>query len=159
MSKLTHISGDGEAHMVDVGDKAESVRTAVATAAIIMKPETLELAISGNSKKGDVVSVSRIAGIMAAKKTSELIPLCHPIGLDKVSVDIQADNSLPGFAITSLARVTGKTGVEMEALTACSVTCLTLYDMLKAVDRTMVITELSLKEKTGGKSDDFLRND
>lgn len=150
--KLTHISSDGQADMVDVGDKANTVRTATASGKIIMHLETLNMILDGNAKKGDVLGAARIAGIMAAKKTSDLIPLCHPLALSKVSVDIEPDESLPGFIVTTMAKLTGKTGVEMEALTACSVACLTIYDMAKAVDRGMQITDIMVEEKSGGKS-------
>ncbi len=155
MPRLTHIGADGKADMVDVGGKAETERTAVAEGVVTMKPQTLRTIIDGNAKKGDVLGAARIAGIMAAKKTSELIPLCHPLLLTKVSVDIEADDALPGLRVTALARVTGKTGVEMEALTAASVACLTIYDMAKAADRAMVISSIRLVEKTGGKSGDY----
>ena len=138
--------------MVDVGDKRATSRTAIAEGTVIMKPETLATILSGNAKKGDVLATARIAGIMAAKKTHELVPLCHPLLLTKVTVDIEPDDSLPGLKVTALARVNGQTGVEMEALTAASVTCLTIYDMAKAVDKGMVITGIRLLEKTGGKS-------
>jgi cyclic pyranopterin monophosphate synthase len=151
-SGLTHLSETGEADMVDVGAKAETERTAVAEGFVTMRPETLKLIIEGNAKKGDVIGVARIAGIMAAKKTHDLIPLCHPLLLTKVSVDISPDHGLPGLKVTALARVTGKTGVEMEALTAASVACLTIYDMAKAVDREMIIGGVRLVEKTGGAS-------
>lgn len=149
---LTHIGARGEAHMVDVGSKADTERTAIAEGAVIMQAATLRMILDGNAKKGDVLGTARIAGIMAAKKAHELIPLCHPLLLTKVSVDIEPDETLPGLRVTALARVTGKTGVEMEALTAASVACLTIYDMAKAVDRGMVITGVRLVEKTGGKS-------
>jgi cyclic pyranopterin phosphate synthase len=152
---LTHIGASGEAHMVDVGGKAETERTAIAEGAVTMRAATLKMILEGNAKKGDVLGTARIAGIMAAKKAHELIPLCHPLLLTKVSVDIEADEALPGLRVTALARVTGKTGVEMEALTAASVACLTIYDMAKAVDRGMVITGVRLVEKTGGKSGDY----
>ncbi|MET0576469.1 MAG: cyclic pyranopterin monophosphate synthase MoaC [Mesorhizobium sp.] len=152
---LTHIGASGEAHMVDVGGKAETERTAIAEGAVTMRAATLKMILEGNAQKGDVLGTARIAGIMAAKKAHELIPLCHPLLLTKVSVDIEADEALPGLRVTALARVTGKTGVEMEALTAASVACLTIYDMAKAVDRGMVITGLRLVEKTGGKSGDY----
>jgi cyclic pyranopterin phosphate synthase len=155
MPKLTHIGPDGQADMVDVGGKAETERVAVAEGSVVMRAETLDMILAGNAKKGDVIGVARIAGIMAAKRTHELIPLCHPLLLTKVSVDIEADDSLPGLRVTALARVTGKTGVEMEALTAASVACLTIYDMAKAVDRAMVISGIRLVEKTGGKSGDY----
>ncbi|MHA6642266.1 cyclic pyranopterin monophosphate synthase MoaC [Mesorhizobium sp. A623] len=151
-SRLTHLGAQGEAHMVDVGDKAETTRTAIAEGFVTMLPETLAMILAGNAKKGDVLGTARIAGIMAAKKTHELIPLCHPLLLTKVSVDIEPDHALPGLKITALARVTAKTGVEMEALTAASVACLTIYDMAKAVDRAMVISGIRLVEKIGGKS-------
>ncbi len=152
---LTHIGATGEANMVDVGDKAETTRTAIAEGVVIMRAETLALILSGNAKKGDVLGTARIAGIMAAKRTHELVPLCHPILLTKVSVEIEPDEALPGLRVTALARVTGKTGVEMEALTAASVACLTIYDMAKAADRGMVISGIRLVEKTGGKSGDY----
>ncbi|GLS29673.1 cyclic pyranopterin monophosphate synthase accessory protein [Mesorhizobium albiziae] len=152
---LTHIRASGEAHMVDVGGKAETERTAIAEGAVTMQAATLKMILEGNAKKGDVLGTARIAGIMAAKKAHELIPLCHPLLLTKVSVDIEADEALPGLRVKALARVTGKTGVEMEALTAASVACLTIYDMAKAVDRGMVITGVRLVEKTGGKSGDY----
>lgn len=143
--------------MVDVGAKDETERTAVAEGAVVMKPETLALILAGNAKKGDVIATARIAGIMAAKRTHELIPLCHPLLLTRVSVDIVADEALPGLRVTALARVTGRTGVEMEALTAASVACLTVYDMAKAVDREMTVTGIRLVEKRGGKSGDYRR--
>ena len=154
-SALTHLGAQGEANMVDVGDKQETTRTAIAEGFVSMQPETLKTILAGNAKKGDVLGTARIAGIMAAKKTHELIPLCHPLLLTKVSVDIEPDRSLPGLRVRALARVTGKTGVEMEALTAASVACLTIYDMAKAVDRAMVISGIKLVEKTGGKSGDY----
>jgi cyclic pyranopterin phosphate synthase len=152
---LTHLGAKGEANMVDVGDKAETTRTAIAEGFVSMQPETLEMILAGDAKKGDVLGTARIAGIMAAKKTHELIPLCHPLLLTKVAVEIEPDRALPGLRITALARVTGKTGVEMEALTAASVACLTIYDMAKAADRGMVISGIRLVEKTGGKSGDY----
>ena len=155
---LTHIGADGQAEMVDVGAKAETQRIAIAEGAVIMKRETLDMIVAGNAKKGDVIGVARIAGIMAAKRTHELIPLCHPLLLDKVGVEIEPDPSLPGLRVTATARVTGKTGVEMEALTAASVACLTIYDMAKAVDREMELTGIRLVEKTGGKSGDYRRS-
>jgi cyclic pyranopterin phosphate synthase len=156
MAELTHIGADGAANMVDVGAKAETERAAIAEGFVRMQPETLRLILSGDARKGDVLGVARIAGIMAAKRTHELVPLCHPLLLTKVSVDIEADESLPGLKVTAMARVTGKTGVEMEALTAASVACLTIYDMAKAVDRGMTITGIRLVEKTGGKSGDYV---
>ena len=152
---LTHLDTDGTANMVDVGSKAETERTAIAEGLVTMQPETLRMILTGNAKKGDVLGAARIAGIMAAKKTHELVPLCHPLLLTKVSVDIEPDDGLPGLKVTALARVTGKTGVEMEALTAASVACLTIYDMAKAVDRGMVISGIRLLEKSGGKSGDY----
>ena len=150
--KLTHIDSSGEAKMVDVGDKAVTNREAIAHGQVRMKPETLALIFSGNAKKGDVLAAARIAGIMAAKKTSDLIPLCHPLALTKIKVDITANEKLPGLDVRALAAVNGQTGVEMEALTACSVACLTIYDMAKAVDRGMEIVNIHLIEKKGGKS-------
>ena len=152
---LTHLDTDGTANMVDVGSKAETERTAIAEGLVTMQAETLRMILTGNAKKGDVLGAARIAGIMAAKKTHELVPLCHPLLLTKVSVDIEPDDGLPGLKVTALARVTGKTGVEMEALTAASVACLTIYDMAKAVDRGMVISGIRLLEKSGGKSGDY----
>lgn len=149
---LTHIAASGEAHMVDVGEKAETVRIAVAEGRIRMKPETLALIREGNAKKGDVIGTARIAGIMAAKRTSDLIPLCHPLMLSKVTVDIDEEPELPGLRVTATVKLTGQTGVEMEALTAVSVTCLTIYDMAKAADKGMEIGGIRLMEKTGGKS-------
>ncbi|MDR6901943.1 cyclic pyranopterin monophosphate synthase MoaC [Rhizobium miluonense] len=152
---LTHIDASGEAHMVDVGDKAETARSATATGYVRMKPETLMLIREGNAKKGDVIGTARLAGIMAAKQTSNLIPLCHPLMLTKVAVDILEDAALPGLRVTATAKLTGRTGVEMEALTAVSVACLTIYDMAKAADRSMEIGGITLLEKSGGKSGDF----
>ncbi|MEL7430297.1 MAG: cyclic pyranopterin monophosphate synthase MoaC [Pseudomonadota bacterium] len=159
MSLLTHIGKNGGAHMVDVGGKETSQREAIAAGYVVMKPETLETVIAGNAKKGDVLSVARVAGIMAAKKTSDLIPLCHPIGLSRVTVEIEPDETLPGLRVTAIAGVSGQTGVEMEALTACSVACLTIYDMVKAVDRGMEIGGIVLSEKKGGKSGHWKRED
>jgi cyclic pyranopterin phosphate synthase len=157
MSKLSHITASGEAHMVDVSEKASTTRVAVAEGRVTMKPETLALALSGDAKKGDVLGTARIAGIMAAKKTHELIPLCHPLLISKVVVDLTPDDSLPGVRVRASVKVGGQTGVEMEALTAVSVACLTVYDMLKAVDRFMTIEGVGLVEKTGGKSGDWRR--
>jgi cyclic pyranopterin phosphate synthase len=154
-STLTHLDSSGEANMVDVGAKAETERLAVAEGTVTMRPETLQLILAGDAKKGDVIGTARIAGIMAAKRTHELIPLCHPLLLTKVSVDIRPDDALPGLRVTATARVTGKTGVEMEALTAASVACLTIYDMAKAIDRGMVLGSIRLIEKSGGKSGDY----
>jgi cyclic pyranopterin phosphate synthase len=152
---LTHIGASGEAHMVDVGDKADTVRIATAVGHVKMEPETLTLIRKGNAKKGDVIGTARLAGIMAAKQTSNLIPLCHPLMLTKVSVDIVEDPALPGLRITATAKLTGKTGVEMEALTAVSVACLTVYDMAKAADKAMEIGGIRLLAKSGGKSGNF----
>jgi cyclic pyranopterin phosphate synthase len=152
---LTHIDASGGAHMVDVGDKADTVRTATAEGHVTMAPETVALIREGNAKKGDVIGTARLAGIMAAKQTSTLIPLCHPLMLTKVSVDIVEDPGLPGLRITATAKLTGKTGVEMEALTAVSVACLTVYDMAKAADKTMEIGGIRLLAKSGGRSGDF----
>ncbi|CAN7344193.1 cyclic pyranopterin monophosphate synthase MoaC [Neorhizobium sp. LjRoot104] len=159
MTGLTHIGASGEAHMVDVGDKAETTRSATAQGYVRMLPETLVLIREGNAKKGDVIGTARLAGIMAAKKTSDLIPLCHPLMLTKVVVDITEDETLPGLRVTATAKLTGKTGVEMEALTAASVACLTIYDMAKAVDRAMEIGGIRLLEKTGGKSGTYRAED
>ena len=152
MTSLSHITAAGAAHMVDVAGKAETRRLARARGRVAMNPEALALALAGDAKKGDVFGVARLAGIMAAKKTSDLIPLCHPLPLSSVRVDIAPDDSLPGVIITAETNVTGKTGVEMEALTAVSVACLTIYDMLKAVDRGMRIEGVELVAKEGGKS-------
>lgn len=153
--RLTHLDDAGAAHMVDVGDKAVTSRTAIAEGSVTMRPETLALIRDGLAKKGDVIATARIAGIMAAKRTHELIPLCHPLLLTKVSLDIDIDEALPGLRIRALARVSGQTGVEMEALTAVSVAALTVYDMAKAVDRGMVIGGIRLIEKSGGKSGEW----
>jgi cyclic pyranopterin phosphate synthase len=157
MAGLTHIGPRGEAHMVDVSAKADTARVAVARGRVVMARETLALALAGEAKKGDVFGVARIAGIMAAKKTHELIPLCHPLGLSKVGVEITPDETLPGVLVVAETSVTGKTGVEMEALTAVAVACLTIYDMLKAVDRAMRIEGVELVEKRGGKSGHWSR--
>ena len=157
--KLTHIDAGGEAHMVDVGDKAETVRVAVAEGFVKMKPETLALIREGNAKKGDVIGTARLAGIMAAKQTANLIPLCHPLMLTKVAVDITEDAALPGLRVEALVKLSGKTGVEMEALTAVSIACLTIYDMAKAADKAMEIVNIRLLEKSGGKSGDFRRQE
>jgi cyclic pyranopterin monophosphate synthase len=149
---LTHIGASGEARMVDVTAKAETDRVATAEGAVVMRPETLALIRAGDMKKGDVLGAARIAGIMAAKRTHELIPLCHPLALTGVEIEIAADEALPGMRVRARARVKGATGVEMEALTAVSVACLTIYDMAKAVDRGMRIEGVRLIEKSGGKS-------
>ena len=149
---LTHIGASGEARMVDVTEKADTDRVAVAEGAVVMRAETLALIRAGDMKKGDVLGAARIAGIMAAKRTHELIPLCHSLALTGVKVEIVADEALPGLRVRTRARVRGSTGVEMEALTAVSVACLTIYDMAKAVDRGMRIEGVRLVEKSGGKS-------
>ncbi len=149
---LTHLDRTGAANMVDVGDKAVTERIAVAEGAVIMAPETLDAIRAGDAKKGDVIGTARIAGIMAAKRTHELIPLCHPLALSKVAIEIDALDDLPGLRVRATAKVTGRTGVEMEALTAVSIACLTIYDMAKAIDRGMAITGIRLLEKTGGRS-------
>lgn len=156
---LTHIGAYGEANMVDVADKEETVRIAVAEGYVRMQPETLELILSGNAKKGDVLATARLAGIMAAKQTSNLIPLCHPLMLSKVSVEIVADERLPGLRVEAMAKLTGRTGVEMEALTAASVSCLTIYDMAKAADREMEIGGVRLVSKSGGRAGDYIRQE
>ncbi len=157
MSGLTHISASGEASMVDVSEKDVTARVAVAEGCIVMQPETLELIVSGNAKKGDVLGTARIAGIMAAKRTHELIPLCHALLLSKVTIDLTPDAALPGVRVRAMAKVAGQTGVEMEALTAVTVACLTIYDMAKAVDRFMRIEGVGMMEKSGGKSGDWKR--
>jgi cyclic pyranopterin monophosphate synthase len=152
MSGLTHLNDRGEARMVDVSDKEATSRTAVAEGFIAMASETLALIERGDAKKGDALATARLAGIMAAKRTHELIPLCHPLLLTKVTVDLELVAAPAGVRITAEVKVTGQTGVEMEALTAVSVACLTVYDMLKAVDRGMVIGPIRLLEKSGGRS-------
>ncbi len=153
---LTHFDAAGRAHMVDVGDKPETDRIAIATGRIAMRPATLDLIRSGTAKKGDVLGVARIAAIQGAKKTSELIPLCHPLALSKVSIDFDVDEADPSVRCTATVATTGRTGVEMEALTAVQVGLLTIYDMCKAVDRGMVIEGVRLVEKRGGKSGDWV---
>jgi cyclic pyranopterin phosphate synthase len=153
---LTHFDSSGQAHMVDVGSKAETHRVAVASGKISMLPETLKLIQQGNAKKGDVLGIARIAAIQASKKTSDLIPLCHPIALTKVGVEFSMDESVNSVQCTVTAETYGKTGVEMEALTAVNVGLLTIYDMCKAVDRGMVISDVKLMEKHGGKSGDWI---
>jgi cyclic pyranopterin phosphate synthase len=149
---LTHLDKTGAASMVDVGAKAVTERIAIAEGAVTMRAATLDLVVSGNARKGDVVGAARIAGIMAAKRTHELIPLAHPLALTSVAIDIEPDTDLPGLRVRATAKLAGKTGVEMEALTAVAVACLTVYDMAKAVDRGMAITGIHLIEKRGGKS-------
>lgn len=155
MTKLTHLDEAGNASMVDISAKVETLREAVAEGHIAMSTEALAAIRDGATKKGDVLATARIAGIMAAKKTSELIPLCHPLALTKVSVDFAFEDA--GIRVTALARLTGQTGVEMEAMTATSVALLTIYDMAKALDKTMVISDIRLLSKTGGKSGDWTR--
>lgn len=152
MDKLSHFDSKGDAHMVDVSDKDVTSRVAVAEGFIRMTPETLAMITDGSAKKGDVLGVARLAGIMGAKKTSELIPLCHPLPITKVAVDLTPDTDLPGVRVTATVKTTGQTGVEMEALTAVSTACLTVYDMVKAVEKSMVIGEVRLVLKDGGKS-------
>lgn len=153
---LTHVDAKGEARMVDVSAKADTERVAVAEGRVIMTRKTLDLIVKGNAAKGDVLGTARVAGIMAAKRTSELIPLCHPLALSKVVVDIEPDAKLPGCHVRATVKVKGPTGVEMEALTAVSVACLTIYDMVKAVERGIRIEGIHLVEKKGGKSGHYL---
>ncbi|MGA2894086.1 MAG: cyclic pyranopterin monophosphate synthase MoaC [Xanthobacteraceae bacterium] len=150
--KLTHLSGRGEARMVDVSQKRETERVAVAEGRVVMQAKTLDIVRKGNAKKGDVLGTARIAGIQAAKRTHELIPLCHPLPISQIEVDLAADTALPGVVVTARVKVTGKTGVEIEALTAVAVACLTIYDMVKAVERGMRIEGIRLIEKRGGRS-------
>ncbi len=149
---LTHIDQRGEARMVDVSAKAQTERVAVAEGKVIMRTETLDLVVAGNALKGDVLGAARLAGIMAAKRTHGLIPLCHPLPITKVEIEINPEHALPGFLVQATVKVTGQTGVEMEALTAVSIACLTIYDMVKAVERGMRIEGIRLLEKSGGKS-------
>lgn len=153
---LTHIDAKGEARMVDVSAKPATERVAVAEGVVVMTKATLALIESGNAKKGDVLGTARIAGIMAAKRTSDLIPLCHPLALSKVTLDIETDKKIPGCRVQASVKVSGPTGVEMEALTAVSVACLTIYDMIKAVERGVRIEGIHLVEKKGGKSGHYL---
>jgi cyclic pyranopterin phosphate synthase len=155
-NKLTHLDEHGRASMVDVGHKPDTERVAVARGEIHMKKETFDLIRDGQIKKGDVLTIAQIAGITASKRTSDLIPLCHPLPLSKIDVQLVLDESLPGVIITATAKVTGKTGVEMEALTAVSVAALTVYDMAKAVEKTMKIQNIRLVEKQGGQSGDVV---
>ena len=157
MAELTHFDEEGRPRMVDVSGKSVTARRAVARGRVTMTAATLQLVIGGGAAKGDVVGIAELAGIMAAKRTGDLIPLCHPLGLDAVEVRIAPDATLPGLAVTAEVRSTGRTGIEMEAMTAVSVACLTIYDMLKAVDRRMTITAIELVEKSGGKSGDWRR--
>lgn len=158
MADLTHIDGTGRATMVDVSGKDVTSRRALACGSVKMSLKTLELVKKDQNKKGHVQSVAELAGIMASKKTSDLIPLCHPLPLSKVTVRIVIDEDLPGLNVTASAKTSGQTGVEMEALTAVSVACLTIYDMLKAAERTMIICDIKLLEKSGGKSGDWVSN-
>jgi cyclic pyranopterin phosphate synthase len=153
--RLTHLDARGDARMVDVSEKAVTVREATARGRVSMAAETLRLATAGEAKKGDVLAVARIAGIMAAKRTHDLIPLCHPLALQSVTVNLEPDETGPAIEVTATVRVEGKTGVEMEALTAVSVACLTVYDMLKAADRAMRIEAVRLVGKSGGRSGDY----
>jgi cyclic pyranopterin phosphate synthase len=155
-TQLTHLDESGAVHMVDVGAKAENERLAVARGEVVLRTETLALIRQGLLKKGDVLSVARVAGIMAAKKTSELIPLCHPLALTQVEIELRVDDALPGVMIEVSARTVGRTGVEMEALTAVSVAALTIYDMVKAVEKTARITNIRLVRKTGGYSGELI---
>ncbi|MCE8441581.1 cyclic pyranopterin monophosphate synthase MoaC [Rhodovulum sulfidophilum] len=152
MAELTHFDAEGRAHMVDVSEKPETARLAVATGWVRMQPETLALVVAGTARKGDVIGVARLAGIMGAKKTSDLIPLCHPLPITRVAVDLTPDDSLPGLRIEATVRTGGRTGVEMEALTAVTTAALTVYDMLKAAEKGMEIGGIRLKLKEGGKS-------
>ena len=153
--KLTHLDAAGRARMVDVGDKPVTAREASAEARVRMKPETLRAALAGDAKKGDVRAVAEVAGVMAGKRTSDLIPLCHPLPLSSITVSIEPDEALPGFVVRARAKTTGQTGVEMEALTAASVAALTIYDMLKALDRGMIVESVRVLEKSGGASGDY----
>ena len=152
---LTHLARGGQARMVDVAGKPETARVATAEGRVVMRRATLDTVLRGDAKKGDVLGVARIAGIMAAKRTSELIPLCHPLSISKVDVAIDPDHKLPGLIVRATVSVTGRTGVEMEALTAVAVACLTVYDMVKAVERGMRIEGIRLIEKRGGKSGEW----
>lgn len=156
MSKLTHLDEHGRASMVDVGHKPDTERIAIARGEVHMKKETFDLIRSGNIKKGDVLTIAQIAGISASKRTSDLIPLCHPLSLSKIDVDLALDESLPGVIITATVKTIGKTGVEMEALTAVSVAALTVYDMAKAAEKTLRIQNIRLIEKHGGQSGDVV---
>jgi len=157
LAELTHLDAQGQAHMVDVGAKAETEREAVAAGRVLMRPETLRLVRAGDLPKGDVLGTARVAGIMAAKRTAELIPLCHPLLLTKVAVEFAYDEAASAVEITATVRCRGQTGVEMEALTAVSVAALTIYDMAKAVERGMMISDIRLLEKRGGKTGDWVR--
>ena len=158
MTRLTHVDDNGRARMVDVSDKEPTVRTATAAGQLVCLPETLAEIRAGNAPKGSVLQTAELAGIMGAKRTAELIPLCHPLPLTKVEVRIEMDDELPGFRVSSQVRTNGVTGVEMEALTAVTIACITLFDMLKAIDRTMVIEGIEVTSKRGGKSGDWRRS-
>jgi cyclic pyranopterin monophosphate synthase len=155
LTELSHIAASGEARMVDVSAKEDTARVAIAEGCVVMAAATLKLILSGNARKGDVLGAARIAGIMAAKRTHELIPLCHPLLLTKVGVDIAPDEALPGLRVRAEVKTRGQTGVEMEALTAVSIACLTIYDMAKAADRGMRVEGVRLLEKSGGKSGEW----
>ena len=155
MTKLTHLDAAGQASMVDVSEKSVTSRTAVAEGCVVMQAQTLDLIRHGEAKKGDVLGTARLAGIMASKRTHELIPLCHPLLISKVKVDCTLDDSLPGVRVSAEVKVSGQTGVEMEALTAVSIACLTIYDMVKAADKAMRIENVRLRRKSGGRSGDF----
>ena len=157
MPRLTHFDAEGKAAMVDVSDKVETERSATAKGSVLMKPETLALIAAGDMKKGDVLAVARLAGIMAAKRTAELIPLCHPLALTSIKVDLAIDKARNAVDIEATCKLKGRTGVEMEALTAAAVAALTVYDMCKAVDRGMTISDIQLLHKAGGKSGEFVR--
>jgi cyclic pyranopterin phosphate synthase len=158
-SKLSHLDASGRARMVDISDKPETERTAIASGEVHMRPDTLAEIQAGSLKKGDVLAVAQIAGVLAAKRTSELIPLCHPLPINQIVVEIEPDSKIPGVSITATVRTTGKTGVEMEALTAVAVAALTVYDMAKAVEKTMRIQNIRLVEKHGGQSGDVINRD
>ena len=158
MSKLTHLDEAGQVHMVDVSEKFDTDRMATATAIVQLTPEAMAILLAGDIKKGDALAVARIAGIMAAKKTSELIPLCHPLPITKVSVDLEPDRTTHQILVTASVKTRGQTGVEMEALTAASTAALTVYDMMKAVDKGLTITSIQLEEKQGGKSGHWRRS-
>ena len=155
MTKLTHLDASGQASMVDVSDKGVTSRTAIAEGYVVMQAQTLDLIRHGEAKKGDVLGTARLAGIMASKRTHELIPLCHPLLISKVKVDCALDDNLPGVRVSAEVKVSGQTGVEMEALTAVSIACLTIYDMVKAADKAMRIENVRLRRKSGGRSGDF----
>ncbi len=157
MSELTHFNPQGHAHMVDVSEKADTDRTAIAQGKITMKAETLNLILHGEAKKGDVLGVARLAGIMAAKKTADLIPLCHPLALTNINIELDPLTDEPGINCQATVKTSGQTGVEMEALTAVQIALLTVYDMCKAIDRGMTITDIRLMEKMGGKSGHWKR--